>query len=112
MRKDLELVVLGDLGVAKLEDADVGKLATEVDVAGERTVVYGDALETGDLHALELALEEACGAIGLRGLEGVGTDELGEEVRMVRGRLMRGPLLDESHLHASTRELQRALASR
>jgi len=39
MREDLELVVLGDLGVVELEDADVGKLTTEVDIAGESAVV-------------------------------------------------------------------------
>ena len=67
MGEGLELVVLRGLGVGELEDADVGELATEVDVAGESAILDRDALEAGDLHVLADDVNHLGELVGDRG---------------------------------------------
>src|SRR5690606_7175896 len=58
-----------------------------------------------------LGLEQAVRVDQLLALERVGANQLGEPVRLVRGRAAHGPHLDQRDLVATLRELPRCLAA-
>ena len=118
---DLALGHLGDLAAHEL-DVGLGRHALAHENA-EALAVDGERPTGGDgrlarareqlrVHKLELGLEQARRGVATRGLKGVGADELGQAVGVVRlGRGERA-LLAEAHPHAPPRKLQGALAAR